>query len=465
MAFFFSFDPLSRPVLLDAATWDYMSIEVAKGLVPYRDIFLHKTPLAAYFGATGAWLAPAVSSLTAVNGAHLVYLALGSAAPALLYLLCRPALPVAGAVAAAAFMMAVDQWMVAALEGARPKVATVALGLGSLLCASRGSFLWSGVLGGLSTLCWQPGVSFLVGSAVHAVVEETRHGRRPLAALLRIGGGSGLPVAALLAWFYSVGALGDFFEQAVGFNLHYIKTKSMTARRTAATVWTVVKQWNRTELMLMLPALLGMVVGRRLPPTGILVAGLCYVVMTFISFQAWPDTILFAPFLGALLAVGLCALVARLPKVVLAVVLGVAVIAASTPHSARLRPPVTYEKQGKFYRKIVGPIGSGDPIVTISTPEALIHLERRSAWRWPYMWSGVDRFAARKTGGDFDSLYAELAAIDPAVIIISRRWGGRGRAAFNRWAESRYERSNHRFYPGGAPIVVYKRVSGADGGA
>jgi hypothetical protein len=54
LLFLFSFDPLSRPLGLDPATWDYMSVEVSRGLIPYRDIFLHKTPLAALLGSTGA---------------------------------------------------------------------------------------------------------------------------------------------------------------------------------------------------------------------------------------------------------------------------------------------------------------------------------------------------------------------------------------------------------------------------
>ena len=54
LAFYLRFDPFGRFVGLDAATWDWMAISLPNGLLPYRDIFLHKTPLAAVIGALGA---------------------------------------------------------------------------------------------------------------------------------------------------------------------------------------------------------------------------------------------------------------------------------------------------------------------------------------------------------------------------------------------------------------------------
>jgi hypothetical protein len=358
-------------------------------MVPYRDVFLHKTPMAALLGAVGAALASAFGALP-VHGAHAAFLALGAAGAAVLYLLCRHTLPPLVATAAAVGLFAFDQWPLASVEGVRAQVATVTLGLGCLLLAERGRFAASGVLGGAATLCWQPAIAFLVGAlcALRPVSRSDAVG-----AVVRFGAGTALPVLALVGWFAATGALGEFFAQAVGFNLHYISLQAKTPARTVAKMAGELGGMNALEPTLLPFALYGLSRTRKHPPVSLTTAGALYFAMTFLSFQAWPDTILFGPPLAALLAAGLTGIIALVlgPRRAPGVVLALALIAAATPSAARLSPPVTFAQQRAAMQEVAAGLTATDTVVAVSVPEFLLHTDRKSRWPWPYLWFGVDR--------------------------------------------------------------------------
>ena len=93
--------------------------------------------------------------------------------------------------------------------------------------------------------------------------------------------------------------------------------------------------------------------------------------------------------------------------------LGVAIAAGgligALPVSGRAYPPSTFDDQAAFIETIVGDLQPDDTVLTVSYPELLIHTGRHSVWPWPYMWFGVDRFAARSVGRDFDAILRELS--------------------------------------------------------
>ncbi len=459
LAFLLWFAPLGRAVALDPATWDYMSVELARGLVPYRDVFLHKTPAAAFIGAAGAATAPALGLLP-VQGAHLLFIILGALGPALLYLVCLPAAGRAAALAAAVFMMGYDQWPVAALEGVRPKVATVVLGLFSLRLAARQRPGAAGASAALATLCWQPGLAFLAGACVPIVSlprgERTR-------ALVRLTAGAAAPVVLMLGTLAWLGALGDFVDQAVLFNLDYIDTKSSTVGETVRRLYRLSGTWNRPELLLFVPALAAAASARRRFPLTLVMAGAVYVAMMFVSFQRLPDTILLTPFVAATLGIGIARLfegaLTRPAASILAV--SVALLLALTPTSSRFRLRVDYEGQAAAMATLSEGLEPDDAVVAVSVPEFLIHSGRRNAWKWPYLWFGVDRFAADHTEGGFDGMLDELERTEPALILVGRRWPGPLRARFEQWARPRYRKSLIEVFPhNDRPLAVYRRRDG-----
>ena len=446
--------PFARPLVLDPATWDYMSVRVADGMVPYRDIFLHKTPGAAYIAAVGALIAKQLGQ-EPVLGAHAVILVLGASAAALLYLLCRRSLPVPAALAAAAFLFAFDQWPLAAVEGVRPKVATTALGLACLLSADLSRFGWSGILGGASVLCWQPGLAFLVGAMWRA--RDAADRKR---AILRLASGSALLPSLLLVGLWFARALEPFVADTILFNAHYIALMAKTPWETAVKIAHEMWHLNSTELLALPAALIGLALPGATAPGSLLVAGFVYLALSFVSFQAWPDTILFGPPLAALLACGLFRLVVgagRGRSLRSGALLLTALAGAAAPSAARLRPPITFREQATAMRALAAGISESETVIAVSLPEFLIHTRRTSRWPWPYLWFGVDRFAAHRTPGGFPAILADLERDPPALILLARRWAGPLRKAFSTWADERYDRSLVRIYPHTIrPIIVYR---------
>jgi hypothetical protein len=473
--FLLAFDPFTRPVVLDPATWDYMSLALTEGRVPYRDIFLHKTPGALFLGAAGAAIAEALGK-TPLAGVRAVFLALGAAGPALLFSLCRRTQPALVAVAAAAWMLAFEQWPLAALEGARPKVATTVFGLAALLAARRGRPLTAGAAASVSALCWQPGLAFAVGAAwelrqytrgAHSALlapSRFRHPVRAASTYRRAAIGLVGPPLVLGLYLAANGALSEFFSQAVSFNVDYIQLHAKTPGQSSLKILELLLDWNPLFVLLAPAAAAGMWLGRNRIPAGLVVAGCIYVGMMFINAQAWPDTILLAPFAAALLAAGLSGLatngvrkpVARTVPAVLAVI---AALAISNP---RLEPPISYADQAAFMQGLEADLLPADRVLVVSLPEFLIHTGRHSVWPWPYLWFGVDRYAAEHTEGGFAGMLSELERSDPALLLICRRWNGPLRRRFDAWALPRYTRQRVWFYPHTVrPMNVYRRRTGS----
>ncbi|MFT4571706.1 MAG: hypothetical protein ACI8TX_001626 [Hyphomicrobiaceae bacterium] len=439
-----SWHPFQRALLLDAATWDSLSVGLAHGEIPYRDVFLHKTPGAAMLGALGVWVAEAFDK-PGVFGAHAVFLALGAAGPALLYLVCRVRLGVAAALTAALWFAAADVWTVAALEGVRPKIATVVFGLGSLLAAGHARAAWAGIFATASALCWQPGLVFGVGAVLELTFANS-HPRR--GQWFRFGFAASLVVAAFLIWLSIQGALSAFFADAIVFNREYVSTGLKPVAATASRLWSILERLALPEVMIAMLAFPAIVLRRPAVPPGLALAGGLYLAIVFTSFQGWPDTLLLMPTIAMLLAVGTNAILESVwPRRTVAIVcLLLAAWTVATPDWSRIRTPITYQEQSTTIASLMRRIPADQPIVAIGAPEILLHSERGRDWPWPYFWFGVDRFAADQSGG-FKAMLDELEALNPAMIVIARRWQGRYHDDFEVWAKQRYERSTFRVFP------------------
>jgi hypothetical protein len=454
------FRPFSRPVVLDPATWDYMSLALLDGYVPYRDVFLHKTPGAIFLGGAGAVVAHA-AGCAPILGVHAVFIALGALGSALTFLLCRRhgAGPLV-AFAAAVWLLGVDQWSLASIEGARPKVATTTLGLASLLLARRRPLL-GGVFAGAATMCWQPGLVFGLGALTEICFgrDDARDRRRAIGSFCA---GGLLPFAVLLSYLAATDSLRAFFDQGFRFNLSYIELHSRTPAETLRRLWLLAKQWNGVELFLLPAAAAGLLAAGRLPPPGLTVATIAYGCLLFVSVQAWPDTILLAPAVAVALAQGLTSLFELfVHERVAAVIVSAAALANLTmPGSSRFFPPIDWVAQQRFMDALAADLVPGDRVYVVSCPEFLVHTGRHNVLPWPYMWFGVDRFAAAHTPGGFERILEQLADADPKLMLVCRRWNGDLRRRFDEWARERYERRAVQFYPHTKrPMTIYRRLA------
>jgi hypothetical protein len=465
-AYFASFAPWERPVLLDAATWDYMAVETSRGLVPYRDVFLHKTPGSALIGAAAAATGRALG-FEPVMAAHSFSMFMGALAPALLFALCRSAgLARGAAVAAAIAMLAYDEWTIAALEGCRPKVPTTVLGLAAMLAAERGRGGMASVFGGASVLCWQPGLAFLLGAWAALLRRRPEYRRVPR--LVAFALASLVPSALLLGWLYANGALVDFYEQAVLFNLHYIEDKARSPLGTLRALARSIGDWNDVELLLAPAAAAGLWSLRASGPVGlplsVLVSGAIYGAMTFVSYQSWPDAILLGPLVATLLGAGLFGLFrSRLaPRAAAVAAVTVMLLAAVPDTRPKFHPPVDFETQRTRFRALAEGIAPDARVVGVSVPEFFLHTGRRNGWKWPYLWFGVDDFAARQHEGGFEGMLEDLERHPPELMLVARLWAGPQRARFEEWAGARYEVRTMRLFPHNRrPMKVYRLRGGA----
>jgi hypothetical protein len=236
-----------------------------------------------------------------------------------------------------------------------------------------------------------------------------------------------------------------------------------TPAETVAKIMREMMHLDRMEMLLLPVALIGMALAPRRIPQSVLLSGCVYLAMTFGSFQAWPDTILFGPPVAAALAAGIYALLSRVtaPATAGGLMLALGIASAAFPSAARLAPPITFDQQAKFMHELAPELSASDSVVAVSLPEFLIHTGRRSRWPWPYMWFGVDRFAAQHTPGGFDAILGDLERDPPRLILVARRWAGPLRKRFAAWASARYDRTITRIYPHTTrPIIVYRLREG-----
>lgn len=456
--------PWQRALALDAATWDSLAIGLTRGEIPYRDIFLHKTPGAAFLGAIGASVA-GLFGVEPVFGAHAVFLLLGALAPALLFALVRRRLPRTEALSCAVFLLAWEAWPLAALEGTRPKVATVTLGLLSMALAGAKPRGPSGLLAGLAAAaaatCWQPGIVFApaaVAERFQSTLRSTRVEQRVWFYSFALGLAV-LPML-LLSWLAAHNALDDFIQQTLFFNVDYVERGLRPFSLGLPKILSTIANFSAAELVLLPIALIGVAIAPRTVAPGIAVSGIAYLGLAFVSFQGWPDTLLLLPLFAVLLGAGLSAGAQVLwdRRVGPPAVFAFALWAALTPNWERLGRAVTFQEQRATMNQLTNDLDPTSAIVAIGTPEILLHANRGRDWRWPYFWFGVDEFAAAQMG-DFDAVLADLQRLDPALITVARRWRGPHRNHFEAWAATRYEKTRLAVYPHRIePINVYKKV-------
>jgi hypothetical protein len=196
----------------------------------------------------------------------------------------------------------------------------------------------------------------------------------------------------------------------------------------------------------------------------VLVSGAIYGAMTFVSYQSWPDAILLGPLVATLLGAGLFGLFrARLAPRAAAVAAATVMLLAAVPDTRpKFNPPIDFDTQRARFLALAEGIEPGARIVGVSVPEFFLHTGRRNGWKWPYLWFGVDDFAARHHEGGFEGMLRDLENDPPELMLVARLWAGPQRARFEEWAAARYEVRTMRLFPHNRrPMKVYRLRDGA----
>lgn len=475
----FLYRQLSQPEGGDSAIWDYVSQCILRGQIPYRDVIEIKTPGSAYLSAMAMWIGTRFG-FTDVIAVRLMQIALVGLLSTTTYLVARDYLRSRSA-AMIAFMIPLMSgyfvgWM---LEGTQPKLSMTLFGMLSVLFVAKDKPFVAGFCSMLSCLCWQPGLLF-TGAAV-LIFSRYLTSWRDLRALKTITGAA-IPLMIVVLYFYSAGALKEFWIWTVTYNYNvYGPEGTKNLADQLIHIWRVIRRVMGVNVVFLVIGLAGLLTftveraGARLKgrearspdlfADALIIAPAVYVIFCLIDFQAGPDLIPLFPFIGifaALFVVKMGRLIrdsrfleqarvsgwAREAGVAVAFVV---MLACAASHKA---PSVTLRDQYSEYKTLADVLSPEDKIYAAGAVEILVLLNRPNLN--PYiMWDkGKDTYVAtQKYGGSFKAIIDEMESQRPRLVAVSRLRGVSSRAELETWISEHYVKIE------GYNDTVYERIT------
>jgi hypothetical protein len=460
--------PFSRAEIGDQAIWDYVAQCIVRGQVPYRDVIEIKPPGSAYLGALAIEVGKLVRARDVLS-LRLFVLLLAGVLSVVTYLAAQAYLRnrLAALIALAIPMVSshfVD-WMAGGIE---PKLLMILFGMLTLLLIAKDKPFWAGVCSMLSCMCWQPGLLF-TGIAVLIFSRYLTTGRdlRALKALI----GAAIPLAGLLLYFRSKGALGELWTWTVTFNHSVYANQTLSEMRESFGHFLSISfRVLKVDLVVVIASLVGFVMfsiaqvrarldagpSSELFRDAIIIAPLVYLTACLFRFNAAPYLIPFFPFIGifgAWFVVELVRLIKAgriikkrairvalaiwLPAAVLALLLGIALIRGVI----NLRGPIlTLREQDRTFSNISAMLEPDDTLYVHGTTELLVLLNKPNLNPYIFFDSGKDDYiATRMYGGSFAAVIDEIESRAPKIAAVSRLQRVAHRADLKQWAEQHYQ--------------------------
>jgi hypothetical protein len=129
----------------------------------------------------------------------------------------------------------------------------------------------------------------------------------------------------------------------------------------------------------------------------------------------------------------------KLPRTAALVVLCVALVVTAV-YGYRHTSSHDLDLQRAWAQELLARYGSQARIMSIGVPEALVLLHRTNPHPYGFILNGIDNRIEATTPGGFDGWLADLASLDPDVIVYG---AARGRLVprLEQWLETHYERT------------------------
>jgi Dolichyl-phosphate-mannose-protein mannosyltransferase len=441
----------------DPAVYGYAGQQVVEGVPPYEGIMNRAGPLAHLLPAVGVGLARAVG-VDEVLGMRLLFLVFAVACVCLVYLLGRRLFDsrLAGLAAAAAFL-SFNGFIEYASNGPREKTPMVLLLLCTLLAVVGRRWFAAGVALSIATLTWQPVFFAGLAAVAVAVFVGQRSGRLRAVASVVVGGL--VPVAVCLAYFASVGAVGDFLDGFVLINAQYTESSPLTLDldHKSELTWNVygVSVWVMLAGLAVLVAMILPALRRpmRRDPTSISVLAFGVAILvgflwSLRDFDGWSDTYVFLPM--AAIGIGAVAneVAARLrPRVLVGATVAWVVVAVTV---AAAYAVTGRERQLDLQRESVGTVlGELPPdasILSIGAPQPLVLTGATNPSQYQMFVSGMETYVDRTWPRGLDGYAAWIRRERPTAIAL-------GSPDPPYWLEVTMARAYRRI--GGAPNWVW----------
>ena len=351
-----------------------------------------------------------------------------------------------------------DDWMV---SGTEPKLPMIMFGMLTLWLISKNNPFWAGVFSMLSCLAWQPGllftgVAFLMFSRYLTSWRDLR--------ALKVVLGAAIPLAVLIVYFASRGALDDLWFWTITFNEKVYGPENARPLGDAfGHMFNLILRVFKADVMIVLLSLAGYAVfvwrqlrarlrrrknhaSPELFGDALLIAPAVYFLFCLIDLQAGPDLIPFFPFLGmfaALFLVLISSAIARRYKKLAAVEVWVpraALMVALTLTLYRagqysFEPMPTLQQQDKQFEAVSNAMAPDDKPYVQGTVELLVLLNRPNLNKYIF---GRDEYIPAVKQGGVEAWIKEIESQNPAVVALSRLKHVAHRDELIRWVETHY---------------------------
>lgn len=465
------YSPLRHMEAGDSAVYDYMAQSIVRGQIPYRDAIDSKGPGSLYLSALVMLIGKAVG-VQDILAVRLFYVVLTGLLCTITYLVAEAYLRSRlAAVIAFLIPLVSEQFAEMMIEGTRPKLPMILCGMVTLLLIAKDRPFWAGLFSMLSCLCWQPGLVF-TGTAV-LMFSRYLTSWRDLRAF-KVLAGAAIPLAVVLLYFYSVGALGDLWMWTVHYNYAvYMPEAKVPANVALAQVWRLTTRAMGANIIWVKLSIAGFVIyaierlWRRLREKkvlavpdlfrdAILIPPVVHLAFCVVNWQGQECLIPFFPFIGIFagyFVVAVARMIISIPLigrnrfalrlVECAPIIPVLLIMLSVINHARvyeLEPGGTLQDQEAEFKAVSDILEPNDKIYVHGTLELLVLLNRPNLNKYIFLPYGKDEYIGSKLPGGFKQILAEMEAQAPKVIALSRLRTVSHRGDLLQWAAEHYDK-------------------------
>ncbi|HSE36290.1 MAG TPA: DolP-mannose mannosyltransferase [Blastocatellia bacterium] len=437
----------------------YTGQQMVKGVPPYVSLFDHTGPLSPLIaGAVLITLNPlGVDNVFAVR---LVFCVISALAVVALYWLATTlsGYRSVGLLAAIVFI-GLEGFARDAGSGPRAKTPMVLFEILCLLFAAHRRWFLAGLFGSLAFLAWQPAGVYAVTTVAVSGLQDGS-GRR--SNLTRAIAGTLLPIVAVCGYFAYKNAFVELVNSAVLFNVNYIERVPTTLIQHLANPIAAV---YRSYPLGVLPMVLGFLaiapvyawrlrendgsISKLLATdrySAFLISYAVIVIWSLVDFQGGPDLFPLLPYLaigfGGVLHLGLSRIMDSLqpgPALRRAMLAVVCVILLMTEAGYyRKTREQGLQEQRQSAKQIEDEFGHDFTLISISSPEILVLLNKTNPNRYLSIASGVDNLIDATEPGGFEGWLRQLVAYEAPVIAIGPVTGRRTEILMN-WLNAHFE--------------------------
>ena len=457
------YNPFSQPETGDPALYDYMAQCIVRGQIPYRDVVDGKAPGSLYLSAAAMVISKTVG-LRDIIGVRLMNVLLVGLLSASIYAVVEAYLRdrIAAFIAFLIPLMSTP-FAVLMMGGTQPKLAMVLFGILTLLLIAKDRPMWAGACSMLSCLCWQPGLMFTgVALLMFSRYLTSWRDQRALKVML----GAAIPLAAVLVYFYSRGALGDLWSWTINYNYTTYGPKMMRSFAEAVShIWETITDVFRSDVILVILSAVGIALffveriraklaGREalgspdLFMDALLIPPAVYLGFCLISFQGPDDLIPLFPFVGIFAglviskAAGWVAssLRTRWAGAVLIVapacILALVLVRAATYKG---QSGSTLQDQEQAFAIVAELLGTGDKIYAHRGSELLVLINRPNLNKYVLFDRGKDDYVDARMPGGFKAVLDEMESQAPKIVSISHLGQVSRRDQLRQWVEKHYD--------------------------